>query len=70
MSRTYSELMPNGVVSILTFDEDEIRYSVVKDDVILYNEAIVGKYSARRAAQLAREQYEVASRASVDESTS
>jgi hypothetical protein len=63
MTRTYEEQMANGVVSVVTFADDEIRYSVTKNGVILYNEAIVGKYSTRKAAQLAREQYEVASRA-------
>lgn len=63
MNRTYEEQMRNGVVCIVTFADDEIRYSVTKNGVILFNKAIIGKYSARYAAQLAREQYEVASRA-------
>ena len=63
VDRSYDEHMPNGVVSTVTFADDEIRYSVTKDGSILYNQAIVGKYSFRLAARFAREQYEVATKA-------
>lgn len=61
--RCYEELKPNGVTLITTFVDDEIRWSVVKDGHILFNQALAGKYSLRKALVIGREQERIAEEA-------
>jgi len=57
--RAYEEVKPNGVTLLTVFFDDEIRWSVMKDGCILFNESIEGKYSLRKALVIAREQERV-----------
>jgi hypothetical protein len=66
-TRTYVEQKPNGVQAITTIvtdnDGGEIRYSVTKDGVIIFNKAVEGHYSYRLALELSRAQEQCANEA-------